>query len=111
MVLKEHQELSVLTKKKFRPWPPPQMRGASGHSYSGASHDFPELEVREGLGLGLAGLAEAGLCSLRGIYMESAYARNLAGAAEHRMEAEPRGPHGCSEARKGLGKSRGDAWG
>lgn len=51
------------------------------------------------------------MCSLRGIYMESAYARNLAGAAEHRMEAEPRGPHGCSEARKGLGKSRGDAWG
>lgn len=30
----------------------------------------------------------------------------LAGAAEHKMEAEPRGLRGCREARKELGKSR-----
>lgn len=38
--------------------------------------------------------------------MESAYALNLAGAAERKTEAEPWGPRGCREARKEVGKSR-----
>lgn len=113
MVMKEHQELSILTKETFCLW----FSKACGlhckcagpqatHPHSGASHDFPELEVWEGLGVGLAGLAEAGLCSLRGIYMESSYVLSLAGTAEHKMEAEPWGARGCREARKELGKSR-----